>query len=245
MSGDIVILKAEVTSVPYRAISRLSATMSGLPDFALIGGLAVIARLGQAHRATNDIDAVSDDQVGLLDVLVADGLERRGDSVLIDVDLKLDVIDVSEGDDEYLPFATHRFAFDTRSPVEIVVRPLGGPDTSETVDVARASALVAVKLGISEGVGRQRDPRKVGSDAFDVVRLLQRFGPDALADELSALGDPDFTERVGDLAQRHLIDDADRTAAAIVRSSVQGVQSVGAGQLELLGRGFTQRLRAP
>ena len=117
MSGDIVILEAAVTSVPYRAISRLSTTMSGLPGFALIGGLAVIARLGQAHRATNDIDAVSDDQVGLLEVLVADGLERRGDSVLLDADLKLDVIDVSEGDDEYLPFATHRFAFDTRSPV--------------------------------------------------------------------------------------------------------------------------------
>jgi len=109
---------------------------------------------------------------------------------------------------------------------------------------ARASALVAVKLGISKGVGRRRDAGKVGSDAFDVARLLQRFGPDALADELTALGQPDFVERVSGLAQRHLVDDADHTAAAIIRSSVQGVQSIAADQLELLGRGFTRRLGA-
>ncbi len=244
MSGEVVVIQAEIGSVPYRAISHLATLVPELPGFALIGGLAVIVRLGQAHRATNDIDAVTDNQIGLLDALVADGLDRRGDSVLLDADLKLDVIDVSQGDADYLPFTTHRFAFDTRSPVEIVVRPTDGAPTSATIDVARASALVAVKLGISEGVGRQRDTRKVGSDAFDVVRLLQRFGPDALADELLALGGSDFVERVSDLAQRHLIEDADRTTAAITRSSVQGVQSIGADQLDLLGRAFTRRLGA-
>src|SRR5205085_1997402 len=102
---------------------------------------------------------------------------------------------------------------------------------SITVDVARACALVAVKLGISEGVGRQRDTRKVGSDAFDVVRLLQRHGPDALADELTELGSRDFVDRISALAQRHLVTNADRTAAAIVRSSIQGVQTIAADQL--------------
>lgn len=244
MSGDVVVLEAEIGSVPYRAIYHLATLAPELPGFALIGGLAVITRLGQAHRATNDIDAVSDDQVGLLDVLVADGFDRQGDSVLLEADLKLDVIDVSEGDADYLPFTTHRFAFDTRSPVEIVVQPGEGAPTSAIVDVARASALVAVKLGISEGVGRQRDSRKVGSDAFDVARLLQRFGPDVLADELLALGRTDFVEQVSGLARRHLIDDADHTAAAIIRSSVQGVRSIDADQLELLGRAFTRRLGA-
>jgi hypothetical protein len=112
-----------------------------------------------------------------------------------------------------------------------------------TVDVARTCALVAVKLGISEGLGRQRDPRKVGSDAFDVVRLLQRFGPDAVADELRELAREDFVDKVSGLVQRHLVDNADHTAAAIVRSSVQGVQAVAADQLELLGRALTRRLR--
>jgi hypothetical protein len=88
VSGDAVILAAERDSLPYRAVASLLDVGSGLPAFALIGGLAVIARLGQAHRATNDIDTVSDDQVGLLDALVASGLDRRGDSIQLDAQLK-------------------------------------------------------------------------------------------------------------------------------------------------------------
>ena len=129
MSGDAGVLVADVDSVPYRAIAKLAEIASTLPGFALIGGLAVITRLGQAHRATNDIDTVSDDQVGLLDMLIGSGFDRRSDSILLDADLKLDVIDVSEGDLDYTPYATHRFAFDTRSPVEITVRP-NGPGTA-------------------------------------------------------------------------------------------------------------------
>lgn len=245
MSGEVVVLGAEVDSVPYRAVARLAELGPRLPAFALIGGLAVITRLGQPHRATNDVDTVSDDQDGLFDALVADGLDRRGDSVMLDADLKLDVIDVSEGNREYLPYATHRFAFDTRTAVELVIRPrMGSPVASATLPVARPSALVAVKLGISEGVGRQRDPRKVGSDAFDVARLLQRFGPDALADELASLADRSLVERIVELAERHLVDQVDLTVAAIVRSSVQGVERIEPEQLELLGQGFIRRLQS-
>ncbi len=247
MSGDApVVLVAEEGSVPHRAVARLAELGPELPPFALIGGLAVITRLGQAHRATNDVDTVSDDQAGLVRVLVSAGFDRQGDSVLLEPNLKLDVIDVSEGDPDYVPYLTHRFAFDTRDEVELVVRPSsGGPTVAATVSVARASALVAVKLSIGEGVGRQRDPRKVGSDAFDIVRLLQRHGPDALADELVVLADPSFVEHVLRLALRHLVNEVDRTAGAIVRSAVQGVQAVQAEQLELLGRAFVERLSAP
>ena len=33
---------------------------AGLPRFAIIGGVAVSARLGEAHRATADVDTVVD-----------------------------------------------------------------------------------------------------------------------------------------------------------------------------------------
>jgi hypothetical protein len=244
VSGDVVELAADVDSVPYRAIGRLAEIGPRLPAFALIGGLAVIARLGQAHRATNDVDTVSDDQSGLFDVLVADGLDRRGNSVMLDDDLKLDVIDVDGGESDYLPYVTHRLAFDTRADVQLLVRPrAGGVVASATVPVARASVLLAVKLAIPESVGRGRDPRKVGSDAFDVVRLLQRYGPDALADELTSLAAPDLVEQIVGLVARHLVDDVDRTVAAIVRSSVQGVERIEPDQIELLGGGFVRRLR--
>ncbi|MGQ0826657.1 MAG: hypothetical protein ACT4OX_16790 [Actinomycetota bacterium] len=244
MSGEVsVVLVADAGSVPHRAVARLAQFGPELPPFAIIGGLAVITRLGRAHRATNDVDTVSDDQVGLVDGLVSAGFDRQRDSVLLEPDLKLDVIDVSEGDPDYVPYLTHRFAFDTRTQVDVIVRPSsGGPTVAACVSIARASALVAIKLAISEGVGRQRDPRKVGSDAFDVARLLQRLGPDALADELSGLAEPGFIDRVSLLATRHLVDEADRTTAAIVRSAVQGVEVIPAAQLEFLGRAFVERL---
>lgn len=232
--------------MPFRAVRRLAEVSPALPSYAIIGGLAEIVRLGQAHRATNDVDTVSDDQAGLVDVLVAEGLERQGDSVWLDPVVKLDVIDVSEGDPDCVPFLTHRFAFDTRTELELIVRTRDGASgAAASLSVARASALVAVKLGISEGAGRPRDPRKVGSDAFDIARLLQRFGPDALADELATLADARLLIEVRRLALRHLVEDADATAAAIARSAVQGVQSVHAEQIEILGRAFYRRLESP
>ncbi len=190
MSGDVIIV-SPLGSVAHRGIARLGELGPRLPSFALIGGLSVIIRLGQTHRATNDVDTVTDDQVNLLEALVTAGFERQGESILLESDLKPDVIDVSEGDPAYVPYLTHRFAFDTRTPVRVVVMSSDREVLAQaTVQVARSSALVAVKLGISEGVGRKRDPRKVGSDAFDTIRLLERTGPDVLADEVLALSAP-------------------------------------------------------
>ena len=72
MSGEPqVLLVAEAGGVPFRAIGRLDALSRSLPPFALIGGLAVIIRVGEAHRSTNDVDTVSAEQRLLLEVLVA------------------------------------------------------------------------------------------------------------------------------------------------------------------------------
>jgi hypothetical protein len=82
----------------------------------------------------------------------------------------------------------------------------------------------------------------VGSDAFDIARMMQRLGPDALADELCSVADPDFVARIAELAHRHLVMQVDRTVAAMVRSSVQGVERIDPAQLELLGESFVRRL---
>ena len=227
-----------------RAVAKLDELLRTLPPYALVGGLAVSVRLGFTHRTTLDLDAVTDDQRQMVDVLVDAGNERRGDSVILGPDLKLDVLDVSEGDPEYIPFLTHRFAFDSRAAVSVrVIGESGEELATATVPTARPSALVAMKLGISEGVGRQRDPNKVGSDAFDVLRLLQRYGPEVLADELIAFASPALTDSLEWLATQHLVDGADRTAGAIVRSSVRGVERVPADQIERLGNELVRSLR--
>lgn len=48
------------------------------------------------------------------------------------------------------------------------------------------------------------------------MRLLQRFGPDALADNLTERGSLDLIAKINALAQRHLVDNTDRTASALV-----------------------------
>jgi hypothetical protein len=57
------------------------------------------------------------------------------------------------------------------------------------------------------------------------------------------LAERELVGRMRDLAKSHLIDNVDRTAAAIVRSSVQGVESIDVEQLEFLGRAFARLLR--
>ena len=49
VSGDVIIVTPP-GSVAHRGIARLGELGPQLPDFALIGGLSVIIRLGQAHR---------------------------------------------------------------------------------------------------------------------------------------------------------------------------------------------------
>jgi hypothetical protein len=60
VSGEpLVVLSGEAMVRLVRAAAKLAA--ADLGGYAIIGGVAVSARLGQAHRATADIDAVVDD----------------------------------------------------------------------------------------------------------------------------------------------------------------------------------------
>jgi len=58
-------------------------------DFALIGGLAVSARLGTTHRATADVDSVFNtdvDGAGVVTDLISAGLAERSEANELTVD---------------------------------------------------------------------------------------------------------------------------------------------------------------
>ena len=61
------------SSAPTRC--SLRSTCSGIGRFALVGGLAVMARIGTEHRATEDLDGVFDNpsDVPTTAQLVAEG----------------------------------------------------------------------------------------------------------------------------------------------------------------------------
>lgn len=81
---------------------------SPMPRWALVGGLAVMVQLAEAHRATEDLDSAADNDDGGLDaaiaVLVESGQARREAGHLrLANGAKVDVIEVGAIDPEHLP----------------------------------------------------------------------------------------------------------------------------------------------
>ena len=57
--AEPVYLPGAATVGLVRAVGALGE--AGLPRYVVVGGVAVIARLGEAHRATGDVDTVVDE----------------------------------------------------------------------------------------------------------------------------------------------------------------------------------------
>src|SRR5439155_24751893 len=57
--GDLVILPGDAMVPLVRAVAALAD--AGVGRYAIVGGVAVAARLNQAHRATADVDTVVDE----------------------------------------------------------------------------------------------------------------------------------------------------------------------------------------
>lgn len=93
-------LPADADGVLWRLVAALDTVVrADLPTHALVGGLAVMANLAQAHRITADVDTVSDDDAGGIRHTV-DLLVRRkhaqpktsGDGVILSDGTKVDII---------------------------------------------------------------------------------------------------------------------------------------------------------
>lgn len=175
-------------------ISALAEVIENLErPCALIGGLAVAARLSRVERVTADVDTVvhAPDDPPSAEVLIARGIvdERVSESSVIVKGIKVDLIDtfaipgefsrdVSTANDHFV--AAHRFGFESATPLRLLVP--GGPEV--TVSVATPAGLVGMKLHAA----RWRHNRdKVAGDLFDIYRLLTEFDRDGeVADTLGS-----------------------------------------------------------
>lgn len=127
---------------------------ANLGSYAVIGGVAVSARLGQAHRATADIDTVVDDPTpppaieALLDVPGAHADPTGAHRVLID-GIKVEV----QGTEPFTPadldgltgkqilyVGAHRYALESATPLTLVAQ---AEQVRATVPVASPGALLA------------------------------------------------------------------------------------------------------
>jgi hypothetical protein len=161
-------------------------------------GLAVNARVGRTHRATNDIDTVSPDQDRLVEILVAfpdAEAISAAKTQFHDPEVEVDVMDST--DSKELPpgerdraFAlARRFAMRSASPVTIGSVDTAGRITNRaTVRIASRAGLVVLKtLSFPERAdGSYR--QKAGSDIQDLYRLVERTDLDELVDEVAGGG---------------------------------------------------------
>lgn len=161
-----------------------------LGRYAVVGGLAIGARLGRAHRATADIDAVTDSTPDAVEVLVAVDGVRRDDRMSGRVwlgDLPIDTIPTEQlapgdldghTDDDVLFLGGHRSALETASPLTLV-----GESAEATVPVALAGPLLAMKLHAILHRPQATQAKRAG-DVWDVVRLVNDVGVATIASQL-------------------------------------------------------------
>lgn len=203
------------------------ALLATLPaELRLIGGLAVMCRVGTPHRATVDLDAVTRDLTGVHERLARLAVTAPGGGQYGFGDgLDLDVIDVApasaaelaaqlEADgapltDLELNVVAHVWAHDTATALDIVAvdedsgaRLAAAPGRL----VATVAGLVAMKASTVLLRASSR-PEKRASDLYDLGRLLVSGGMDG--DDLAAMP-PVLAEAIVARLERWYHDDAGR-----------------------------------
>jgi hypothetical protein len=186
-----VLLSGRRGGTTHQAVELLDT----LPEeLRLIGGLAVMCRVGTPHRATVDLDALARD-ASVHDQLATVALTAvSGGQYRLAGNFELDVIDVAPVDTEHLieelaaagePFTdldlnviAHTWAHDRATPVDIAAA-----DEQSGEVLARAPGrLVASALGLvamkatTVALRASSKPEKRASDLYDLGRLLVAGG---------------------------------------------------------------------
>ncbi len=196
------------------------------PDLRLIGGLAVMCRVGSPHRTTVDLDAVARDLDDLHESIARLAMTATGGGQYrFEGDLDLDVIDVAPQaadalavelgasggtlSDLELNLLSLTWAHDGATPVDaIAVDELAGEPLAEARGrlVATTSGLVAMK-STAIPLRASTRPEKRASDLYDLGRLLLVDGAGAARiDGMPAPLDTVVRHRL----ERWFLDDAGR-----------------------------------
>lgn len=248
VSGELVQLEDDGSA----RIARYVDVLSGLPaepPWVLVGGLAVNIRLRRVHRATNDIDTVTHNQVQLVRILV----DARGDplgagKVKMPSDVEVDVMDSTEraplpsGPEERTFSLVRRWTMRTATVVDlgaVAPAPAGFVTARARLHVATRGALIAMKVVSIPRRSSGHYPAKIGSDMQDLFRLVEGENLEELAQEVRTLGDQDALKWLAStLIQRFSAGTPDlRYAVARLRQYVHNIDAerIGEAELGLLG----------
>jgi hypothetical protein len=218
-----VVLSGRREGTTHREVELLAS----LPDeLRLIGGLAVMCRVGSPHRTTVDLDAVARDLEGLHESIAGLALTASGGGQYrFAGDMDLDVIDVAPvptdelvaeldaaGDaltDLELNVVALTWAHDTATPLDVVaVDELNGEPLAKAAGrmVASITGLVTMKTTAIPLRASTR-PEKRASDLYDLARLLLLRGDgSASLDDMPTMLATPVTARL----EQWFVDDAGR-----------------------------------
>ena len=218
-----VLLSGRRGGTTHREVDLLASLPA---ELRLIGGLAVMCRVGTPHRATVDLDAVTRGLPNVHSRLSGLALTSPGGGQYGFADgLDLDVIDVApvsaddlvvallqDGDeltDLELNVIAHTWAHDTATPLHIVaIDEADGSRLAEASDrsIASTAGIIAMKA-TTVTLRASSKPEKRASDLYDLGRLLVagRVRPADL-DTMPGV----LREAVLDRLQRWYVDDAGR-----------------------------------
>jgi hypothetical protein len=197
-----VVLTGRPRGVTHLAVDALAELPS---DLRLIGGLAVLCRVGMPHRATVDLDALTRD-LAIHDV----SLQRLalsstgGGQYVMPGELDLDVIEVAPDDasvvadsmgapdsltDLEFNVIAHTWAHDSATPLDVTV---ASADDGVIIAAARdrlvasTPGLIAMKA-TTVPLRASARPEKRASDLYDIGRLMTTAARQEVADALAVM----------------------------------------------------------
>lgn len=218
-----VLLAGRRDGTTHREVELLASLPA---ELRLIGGLAVMCRVGTPHRATVDLDAVTRGLPGLHDHLSRLALTSVGGGQYgFAGGLDLDVIEVAPvscaellvelgapGEplsDLELSVIAHTWAHDTATPLDIIaIDEADGRPLAEARGrmVATTAGIVAMKA-TTVPLRASSKPEKRASDLYDLARLL--LAGSLVVADVAAMPDPLRVRVLGAVAGWFL-DDAGR-----------------------------------
>ena len=198
MPGNKVILSDDPdnrTKTMVVALNRLPQE----PDWAVVGGFAVIIRASQVHRVTNDIDTISRDQFHLIELLAAEPAITKLSSARLRISennqtVDLDVMDAAvelplPAESSERAFALGRqHALANSEFIDIAVANGDQIVAQSQARVATTASLIALKAVSLPRRAGSPNPQKAGSDVHDLIRLVKGCDFEATANELATSG---------------------------------------------------------
>lgn len=230
VSGEAITIIAAEGSDVVRFVDAIDRLPTDLPEWVLIGGVAVVLRVGGTHRATVDIDTLARESKRLVELLVNVGGEQRAaHKLIVPVATQLDVMAVGSVPDpstvepsEHVFALAREFAFTTATTESVeVLNERGQAIVSASLRVATTAGLIALKSVSLPRRADSNNPAKATSDTIDLLALFETTSAEEIATDL-VVAPSTLRQWIAATCKRVFVDDKRYTEARL-RASRQAI----------------------